>query len=652
MKILIYSLLLALPLCGQNITRFAGIYNALDYAYGVPGSSPGGLKVSVGNVATGAQTITLDFGYTTLSDGTKIYPISTNAPITVGSERVTPSSITCLSPNVYSTCQIRATFSQLHGPGDNVASGTHGLQEAINAAATLGGAIVVDGKWTTAGGTQGMIDAATVPANTAINDNRQGQVFGNGSGGSGTVTSITAGSPLTGGTITHSGTIGCQAASGSQAGCLSAADYTAFTGKQPAGSYITALSGDGTASGPGSVALTLATVNGNVGACGDATHTSQITLDAKGRATSCTPVAISGASSAFNAITSGTNTTATMHVGTGATLDATGSGSIAATTMPGAGLTGANSVPASTLPLATTGAFGVVKPDGSTITVSAGVISSVGGSGFQSAGLLSARPATCTVGTGIYQYFATDQPIGQQWYFCSATNTWTQFFLNDSTLTNTAGTFGVDLNQFCRFTNSCTVAARWDFSGAASTSPNKKGLASAIPATCTVGDTYFETDATAGQNLYGCTATNTWTLQGGSGSVTTHYGLITNTATTQTIPGTSTATPITFDTNTDLTNSAIHSTSSNQQNFVADATGRWSGACQVTATNNAINFSIVVFINSTAVFNNGGDHTAGAQNVPWSYPLTSGDIVTCQAVSAAGFTVASVGTTFYGYLVH
>ena len=38
-----------------------------------------------------------------------------------------------------------------------------------------------------------------------------------------------------------------------------------------------------------------------------------------------------------------------------------------------------------------------------------------------------------------------------------------------------------------------------------------------LPATCTVGDIFADTDATAGQNLYLCTAANTWTLQGGGG---------------------------------------------------------------------------------------------------------------------------------------
>jgi hypothetical protein len=45
------------------------------------------------------------------------------------------------------------------------------------------------------------------------------------------------------------------------------------------------------------------------------------------------------------------------------------------------------------------------------------------------------------------------------------------------------------------------------------------------PATCVVGDLYFDTDATAGENLNLCTATNTWTtVSGGGGSGTVNPG--------------------------------------------------------------------------------------------------------------------------------
>jgi hypothetical protein len=46
---------------------------------------------------------------------------------------------------------------------------------------------------------------------------------------------------------------------------VSSAIQTQLNGKQATGNYITALTGDGTAAGPGSSALTLATVNSNVG---------------------------------------------------------------------------------------------------------------------------------------------------------------------------------------------------------------------------------------------------------------------------------------------------------------------------------------------------------------------------------------------------
>lgn len=47
-----------------------------------------------------------------------------------------------------------------------------------------------------------------------------------------------------------------------------------------------------------------------------------------------------------------------------------------------------------------------------------------------------------------------------------------------------------------------------DFTAAGSTRPFKTGTV--LPAACAVGETFFKSNATAGQNLYGCTATNTW----------------------------------------------------------------------------------------------------------------------------------------------
>jgi hypothetical protein len=48
-----------------------------------------------------------------------------------------------------------------------------------------------------------------------------------------------------------------------------------------------------------------------------------------------------------------------------------------------------------------------------------------------------------------------------------------------------------------------------DFSTAAATRPFKTGAS--LPATCSTGESYFNTDAPAGKNLFVCAATNTWT---------------------------------------------------------------------------------------------------------------------------------------------
>lgn len=65
-------------------------------------------------------------------------------------------------------------------------------------------------------------------------------------------------------------------------GALSSADWSTFNSKQAAGSYITALTGDGTATGPGSAVLTLTTVNTNVGSFGSSTSIPNFTVNGKG----------------------------------------------------------------------------------------------------------------------------------------------------------------------------------------------------------------------------------------------------------------------------------------------------------------------------------------------------------------------------------
>jgi hypothetical protein len=60
-----------------------------------------------------------------------------------------------------------------------------------------------------------------------------------------------------------------------------------------------------------------------------------------------------------------------------------------------------------------------------------------------------------------------------------------------------------------------------DFSAASSTKPSKTG--SSLPPVCQQGETYFLVTAAPGENLYGCTAPNTWS-QLGAAPVSTVFG--------------------------------------------------------------------------------------------------------------------------------
>ncbi len=95
------------------------------------------------------------------------------------------------------------------------------------------------------------------------------------------VTTVTASAPLSS-TMGTTPNISISQAGTLTDGYLDFADWNTFNSKQPAGSYITDLTGDGTASGPGSSVFTLATVNSNIGSFGSSTSIPSFTVNGKG----------------------------------------------------------------------------------------------------------------------------------------------------------------------------------------------------------------------------------------------------------------------------------------------------------------------------------------------------------------------------------
>lgn len=138
---------------------------------------------------------------------------------------------------------------------------------------------------------------------TTFNAKQSALTLGNLTEATSSVLTITGGT----GAVVGSGTsIQVKQATTAQSGFLSATDWNTFNGKQAAGSYITALTGDGTASGPGSAALTLATVNSTPGTFAG------LTVNGKGLVTAAaalTTLSGYGITDGVNAVVNDTNVT-------------------------------------------------------------------------------------------------------------------------------------------------------------------------------------------------------------------------------------------------------------------------------------------------------------------------------------------------------
>lgn len=196
---------------------------------------------------------------------------------------------------------------------------------------------------------------------------------------------------------------------------------------------------------------------------------------------------------------------------------------------------------------------------------------------------------------------------------------------NSKTLAN-----GIDPATLPTLAGTNAYTGTQNSSGAAHTMPAKSGVAASKPATCTIGEMYFATDATAGQNWYYCTATNTWTAQSGGGGGST-IGVQVYKASSWTLSA-ATSTWASWDTiETDSSGGTIWAVG-NPTRLVAPSAGRYTLTCELY-TDNALGAVVTVGINKN------GDHTSGNTYRMGGVSITGGG-------STGGFTGYGASRTF------
>ena len=150
-------------------------------------------------------------------------------------------------------------------------------------------------------------------------------------------------------------TVSITQASGSANGYLSSVDWNTFNNKQAAGNYITALTGDATASGPGSTALTLATVNSNVGSFGGASSVPSFTVNAKGLVTAASATAVVAPAGTLSGTTLNATVVSSSLTSLGTITTGVWNGTTIAIANGGTGQTSAAAAFAALSPLTTAG---------------------------------------------------------------------------------------------------------------------------------------------------------------------------------------------------------------------------------------------------------------------------------------------------------
>lgn len=200
---------------------------------------------------------------------------------------------------------------------------------------------------------------------------------------------------------------------------VTSAIQTQINSKQASGNYITALTGDITATGPGSVGATLATVNGNVGSFGSSTSIPSFTVNAKGLITAASGNVViapagtlTGTTLASNVVTSSLTSVGTIASGTwqGTTMDVAHGGSGTTSHTAYAVITGGTTSTGAVQSVASVGTSGQVLTSngaGALPTFQTSTASGVVNAGTAGQGAYYAASAATVSGTSAFTVGAT-----------------------------------------------------------------------------------------------------------------------------------------------------------------------------------------------------------------------------------------------------
>lgn len=168
----------------------------------------------------------------------------------------------------------------------------------------------------------------------------------------------------TGAVIGSGTTIAQHVADATHNGYLLNTDWVSFNAKQASGNYLTALTGDITATGPGSVAATLATVNSNVGSFGSSTSIPSFTVNAKGLITAANGNVVIAPAGTLSGTTLNSTVVSSSLTSVGTITSGTWNGTTIAIANGGTGQTTANSALNALVPSQTGNAGKFLSTDG------------------------------------------------------------------------------------------------------------------------------------------------------------------------------------------------------------------------------------------------------------------------------------------------